>query len=152
MTPPIFSPASLDRLIQYVEGFLVPGPQNTRDVRSVVTATIGELSRKGVVADYVHAGEFDEVSLRTLLRVIEALNKKKVAPRLMEISEAADYLRCSESTLRTWAKKEIIPGPVEGTYRYDKDAIDYALDKASGIKRDSPYDDGELTGDDDTYR
>lgn len=48
MTPPILSPASLDRLVAHVEGFLVPSPQGTRDVRSVVTATIGELSRTGV--------------------------------------------------------------------------------------------------------
>ena len=45
---PIISPASLDRLVQHVEGFLVPSRQGTRDVRSVVTATIGELSRTGV--------------------------------------------------------------------------------------------------------
>ena len=48
MTRPILSPASLDRLVQYVEGFLVPSPKNTRDVRSVVIAALGELSRKGV--------------------------------------------------------------------------------------------------------
>jgi hypothetical protein len=55
-------------------------------------------------------------------------------PRVLSKEDAAIYCGCeSPSTFYDWIKRGIIPGPIPGTHRWDRKAIDLALDKASGI-------------------
>jgi hypothetical protein len=49
-------------------------------------------------------------------------------------ADAAAYCGCeSLSTFDSWIAKGIVPGPIPGTHRWDRKAIDLALDRASGI-------------------
>lgn len=53
--------------------------------------------------------------------------------RLMTVREAADYCRLTPSGFAAWVRDGRLPGPLPGTKRYDRLAIDQALDKLSGI-------------------
>jgi excisionase family DNA binding protein len=48
-------------------------------------------------------------------------------------SEAAAYLGISPATFSKWVAAGTIPKPIPNTRRWDRKAIDRALDKASGI-------------------
>ena len=39
----------------------------------------------------------------------------------------------SPDGLDEWVKRGVVPGPIPGTQRWDRKAIDLALDRASGI-------------------
>ena len=58
--------------------------------------------------------------------------------RLLTANEAAAYLNISTATLRLWHEKGLIQGPFAGTRRWDKRALDAALDKDSGLAAQSP--------------
>ncbi len=56
------------------------------------------------------------------------------APRLLSKIEAARYLGYTTyDSLEQLIKKGIIPGPIRGTARFDRRAIDAALDRVSGL-------------------
>lgn len=55
------------------------------------------------------------------------------APRLLSRVEAATYCGLSPSSFSDWRRRGIVPGPVPGTHRWDRKALDGALDKVSGI-------------------
>jgi hypothetical protein len=60
---------------------------------------------------------------------------KRVEPRCLDRQQAAAYCGCdSLSTFADWVRRGIIPGPIPGTHRWDRRAIDTALDLASGIR------------------
>jgi hypothetical protein len=75
-----------------------------------------------------------------------SLHKMLTIPRLISKAEAATYCGLSLSSFSNWQKQGIVPGPVRGTHRWDRIALDNALDKMSGIRREipveqlSPYD------------
>ena len=49
--------------------------------------------------------------------------------------EAAAYCGCeSLAAFSDWVRRGIIPGPIRGTKRWDRKAIDAALDRASGLE------------------
>jgi excisionase family DNA binding protein len=54
-------------------------------------------------------------------------------PRLMTRAEAAAYYGLSASTFSGWVAAGRLPGPLPGTRRWDRKAIDASLDKLSGI-------------------
>ena len=54
-------------------------------------------------------------------------------PRLMSGSDAAAYCGVTLNTWSKWVAAGTVPGPLPGTRRWDRKAIDLALDKASGI-------------------
>lgn len=55
-------------------------------------------------------------------------------PRGLTREEAAAYCGCgSVSTFDGWMRKGIVPGPIPGTKRWDRKAIDLALDRASSL-------------------
>jgi hypothetical protein len=56
------------------------------------------------------------------------------APRLMTREEAAAYCSISLNGFGNWVRNGIVPRPVPGTKRWDRRAIDKALDEISGIK------------------
>jgi hypothetical protein len=48
--------------------------------------------------------------------------------------EAAQYCGCETlGAFDQWRRKGIIPGPIPGTTRWDRKALDAALDRASGL-------------------
>lgn len=55
------------------------------------------------------------------------------APRLMTGTEAAKHCRVTPVTFAKWVASGIVPGPLAKTRRWDRKALDLALDKASGI-------------------
>ena len=54
-------------------------------------------------------------------------------PRLLSRHEAAAYCGCSPSTFSRWVTEGYLPRPLFGSKRWDKRAIDAAIDRASGI-------------------
>lgn len=65
-----------------------------------------------------------------------------VSPRLMTKAEAAAYCAVTPSRFYQLVKAGTLPASIPGTTRYDKAAIDRALDKLSGLTSDaelSPY-------------
>lgn len=68
-------------------------------------------------------------------------------PRLMRQEEVRRYLGgLSVSTLNRWVQAGRIPGPIEGTTRWDRLAIDRALDRASGLAQPSEESNSEWAG------
>jgi hypothetical protein len=54
--------------------------------------------------------------------------------RCLTKQEAADYCGCRTlAAFDDWRAKGIVPPPIPGTARWDKKALDAALDRASGI-------------------
>jgi hypothetical protein len=65
-------------------------------------------------------------------------------PRCLSVDDAAAYAGCKTvSAFRDWVRRGIMPGPLPGTHRYDRKAIDAALDRLSGLSTTimelSPY-------------
>lgn len=59
-------------------------------------------------------------------------------PRGLTKQEAAAYCGClTEGTFDDWIQKGIVPGPIPGTTRWDRKAIDVWLDRASGIQSET---------------
>lgn len=65
------------------------------------------------------------------------------APRLMSGPDAAAYLGLTSSAFAKWVAEGRIPKPLPGTRRWDRKAIDLALDRASGIEALSTAPDDE---------
>jgi len=53
--------------------------------------------------------------------------------RLLTRAEAAAYCRISPQSFSNWIKEGRLPHPLPGTSRWDRKAIDAALDAASGM-------------------
>ena len=55
--------------------------------------------------------------------------------RLLSRDEVLEYLgRISPPTLSRWIKDGIVPGPAEGTKKWDRRQIDVWLDRRAGIE------------------
>jgi len=63
-----------------------------------------------------------------------ALADVGIAPRLLTREQAAAYCGISLPTFTNWVRSGILPGPIPGTHRWDRKAIDAALDRASGFE------------------
>lgn len=59
--------------------------------------------------------------------------------RLITRREAAAYVGLSVSSFDDWVKRRRLPGPLFGGRRWDRKAIDQALDRASGLDSVSPF-------------
>jgi hypothetical protein len=59
--------------------------------------------------------------------------------RGMTREEATAYCGCeSTAAFSDWVRRQIVPGPIPGTNRWDRKAIDAALDRASGLESRLP--------------
>lgn len=67
-------------------------------------------------------------------------------PRLMRRAEVMRMLGISSSTLHRWRDAGLIPPPLPGTARYDREAIERALDRARGAAGPSAPTLGERAG------
>jgi hypothetical protein len=63
--------------------------------------------------------------------------------RLMTKKQAAEYCGLSHRDFGNWVSKGLIPRALSGTARWDRKALDYALDALSGLasaqERDDPF-------------
>lgn len=57
-----------------------------------------------------------------------------IEPRRLTLRQAADYCALMPSGFAAWQRQGIVPGPIPGTKRWDRKALDAALDKASGLR------------------
>jgi hypothetical protein len=58
-----------------------------------------------------------------------------IRPRGMTKKTAAAYCGCgSLASFDNWVRRGILPGPIPGTHRWDRKAIDTKLDLASGLQ------------------
>jgi len=69
-------------------------------------------------------------------------------PRLMTGAEAAAYLGLTPASFSKWVADSRAPKPLPGTRRWDRKAIDLALDEISGIppapvSRENQEDEGD---------
>jgi len=61
--------------------------------------------------------------------------------RGMTKQEAADYCGCETlAAFDRWRQKGIVPPAIPGTNRWDRKALDAALDRASGLVQESAED------------
>lgn len=58
-----------------------------------------------------------------------------LAPRILAKPTAAAYCGLTEAGFDDWVKRGLLPKVLKGTRRWDKVAIDLALDRPSGIDR-----------------
>lgn len=68
-----------------------------------------------------------------------------IEPRCPTQQQAAAYCGLAPSGFAAWQRQGIVPGPIPGTKRWDRHALDAALDKASGLgealaKPEDPWD------------
>lgn len=54
-------------------------------------------------------------------------------PRLLTLSEAAAYCRLSKAGFNNWIAAGRLPPAIPGTHRWDRAALDAALDKISNL-------------------
>lgn len=60
---------------------------------------------------------------------------ENIQPRGLTRDEAAAYCGCKTlEAFDDWVRRKIVPGPIPGTHRWDRKAIDMALDHASGLR------------------
>lgn len=60
---------------------------------------------------------------------------RAVTPRGLSKEDAATYAGCeSLSAFSDWIRRGIMPGPIPGTHKWDRKAIDAALDRLSGLE------------------
>lgn len=60
-----------------------------------------------------------------------------LTPRCLTRAEAAEYCRLEGESFDKWVQRGLIPGPIPGTRRYDRKAIDLAIDKLSNLPADA---------------
>lgn len=59
-------------------------------------------------------------------------------PRGLNREQAAAYCGCeSVEAFSDWNRRGLVPGPMKGTHRWDRRALDRALDRLSGLSDDS---------------
>ncbi|MFG1381255.1 hypothetical protein [Xanthobacter versatilis] len=61
-------------------------------------------------------------------------NVPTIEPRCLTQQQAAAYCGLTASGFAAWCRQGIVPGPIPGTKRWDRHALDAALDKASGLR------------------
>ena len=59
-------------------------------------------------------------------------------PRMLTREQAAAHCGVTYSGFGTWMAKGLVPKAVKGTRRWDRIALDLALDAKSGVKPDGP--------------
>ncbi len=60
-----------------------------------------------------------------------------LVPRGLTREQAAEYVGCeSVQAFNDWIRKGIIPSSIPGTNRWDRKALDRALDRRSGLLED----------------
>ena len=62
------------------------------------------------------------------------IQRSAAVKRGLSKHEAAEYCGCATlAAFDRWRQKGIVPAPIPGTTRWDRKALDAALDRASGL-------------------
>ena len=64
-----------------------------------------------------------------------------IEPRCLTREEAATYCGLTPEGFSAWSRQGIVPGPIPGTKRWDRKALDAALDAHSGLTPPESNDD-----------
>lgn len=56
-----------------------------------------------------------------------------IIPRCLNREDAAEYCGVTAWTLDKYVQRNLLPGPMPGTKRWDRKALDIALDRLSNI-------------------
>lgn len=82
-----------------------------------------------------------------------------LAPRLLTRTQAALYCALSPRSFAAWVKCGRLPGPIKGTARWDRQAIDAAIDatmlaaeKRTGGESSNPYENWKAHYDEDQLK
>lgn len=59
-------------------------------------------------------------------------------PRLLTKDQAAQYCSLSKGGFDHWVSTGKVPGPIPQSHRWDRKALDLALDRLSKIEKESP--------------
>jgi hypothetical protein len=87
----------------------------------------------GVTAGLMRSGTAHDQPANKTMTTRPALIEIGIAPRLLTRKQAASYCGVSLTTFTAWVRRGIVPGPVHRTHRWDRKAIDAALDVLSCI-------------------
>lgn len=61
-----------------------------------------------------------------------------MTPRGLTLQEAATLCGVTARSFQDWVRRGIVPGPWPGTCRYDRKALEHALDRLSGLPESAP--------------
>lgn len=75
---------------------------------------------------------------RLAATVVQADAQTPFAPRCLSRQDAACHCGVSVYSFDDWVRRGILPKPIPGTRRWDRKAIDAALDRLSGITANIP--------------
>lgn len=64
--------------------------------------------------------------------------RRGIVPRGLTREDAAEYCGVTAWTFDDWRRRNLIPDPMPGTKRWDRKALDLALDQLSNIAPASP--------------
>lgn len=64
--------------------------------------------------------------------------ERRLIPRLLSRSQAAEYCGPSPRSFSDWVAKGRLPPPLPQTARWDLRVIDQAIDRMSGVSTDQP--------------
>ena len=56
-----------------------------------------------------------------------------ITPRMLTRQQGGEYCGLTENGFFSWTVRQIVPGPLPGTKRWGRKALDLALDRLSGI-------------------
>ena len=62
----------------------------------------------------------------------------EIEARLISREQAAKYCGLKTSGFDLWVRRKLLPAAIPGTRRWDRKALDLALDKLSGIEATQP--------------
>jgi predicted DNA-binding transcriptional regulator AlpA len=78
---------------------------------------------------------------RELLKMNMQHQDNQTIQRLLTRAQAAAYCGLSCAAFSDWVRRGRLPGPIAGTARWDRRAIDTALDNASGLVTNLKHED-----------
>lgn len=61
-----------------------------------------------------------------------------IIPRGLTREQAAEYVGVEPATFDKYRQRDLLPGPMRGTMRWDRRALDRAMDRLSGLDEQSP--------------
>jgi hypothetical protein len=64
------------------------------------------------------------------------MTEARKLPRLLTRKQAAEHCGLTSSGFGTWMRNGWVPRPLPGTRRWDRRALDLAIDVRSGVKLD----------------
>jgi len=128
MKPRISSPQAKIRSLPYDENSDGVNRQTT-----LLAASLNERSRrrrcvKGASGKRAFAAQPQRSEEAAVMATHPALAGLGIAPRLLTREQAAAYCGVGLTTFTAWIRRGIVPGPVHRTHRWDRKAIDAALD------------------------